>query len=62
MDICTGTHPGGGTRPLHLGPKKTSFLASFSLNYVIFIFAAGVLKPFAMWEDRGSLQHGKELV
>ena len=60
--IYTGTHPGGGTRPLLLGPKKTRFSALFSLNYVIFIFTARVLKLFAMREDRGSLQHGKELV
>ena len=41
--------------------KKTLFSGFLPLNYVICIFAACVLKLFAMREDRWSLQHGKEL-
>ena len=57
------TGGGGGKGPSPLGPKQNSRFSGFlPLNYVICNFAACVLKLFAMYEDRGSLQHGKELM
>ena len=66
LTICEnrqpGAHPGGGGGvwpPWDL--KNTRFLSFLLLNYVIYSFAAYVLKLFAVWGDRGSVQHGKEL-
>ena len=47
-------------RPPPLGPEKTLYFQGFlPLNYVIYIFEVCFFMLFAMWEDWGSLQHGK---
>ena len=55
--------PRGVTRgaSLPLRPKNTIFSGFLPLNYTIGIFAACVLKLFAMWKNRRSLQHGSGL-
>ena len=57
------THGGGGEGLPPWDLKKHKIFRVFSVKFVICIFAACVLKLFAihMWEDRGNLQHGKEL-
>ena len=54
-------HPRGG--PGGPGPSpwdllNTRFSGFLLLNYVLYNFAACVRMIFAMWEGRGSLQHG----
>ena len=52
---------GGGDGSVSCDKKTLDFVGYFRLNYVICNFAECALKLLAMWEDRGSIQHGKEL-
>ena len=56
-----GARTGGRGHPLE--PKTLDFEGFFCKisNDVSFNFSECVSKLFPMWEDRGSLQHGKEL-
>ena len=56
--IFAGAHPRGrrgGPGPSPCDLKNARFSVFLPLNYVIFVYATRVLKPFAMRKDRGSL-------
>ena len=56
-----GAPRGGSGGPTPFRPKNTRFWGFLPLNYVICNLADCVLKVFAMWDDRGSLQQGNEI-